>query len=323
MASTTSPSSQTLQFLGALFAQRPAGTVVAVVQLPNAATAHGYSALEPVVDRVLGRAECYVAACALARGPGRGKRTAELAAYLPGAWVDLDVNGSPVRGSDEPVSGHAPSWEAAVEAAFALAWPTFAVASGYGLQPWWLLEDGGYAMHNAAEQERGRRLVHGLQRRLAYDAGWKVDSTADLARVMRVPGTVNDKDPARPVPVRLLDCAGPRYSLEQLERLGAAFADDQAVAGQRDGEPRPVEDWARLLHDGAGDGERHETIWALSGYLLRRGLDPLVAYEVVRAFNDARVRPAYDEATVRKHFKGIARLELKRRRGEFEQAWAT
>lgn len=315
----STPRDQALAFLRALFEHKPTGTVITVVQLPHAAMAHGYNAPGPVVDRVLGRAECYVGACALARQPGRGKRTADIAAFLPGAWIDVDINGSPVRGSAEPVTGHAPDWRTAVEAVFALAPPTFAVASGYGLQPWWLF-NGGYVMHDAGEQARGERLVRGIQRRLAHDAGWEVDSTADLARILRIPGTTNDKDPARPMPVRLLGSGGPRYALDELEALGRDFADTG------DGNPakiaRPPEHWVSVLRDG-GDGNRHDRVWQLTGHLLARGIDPVEAWEVVRCWNDARVHPPYDEDTLFRRFREIARAQVDQLRSEFAQAWGS
>ena len=40
-----------------------------------------------------------------------------------------------------------------------------------------------------------------------------MDATWDLARVMRVPGTMNVKDPNDPRPVLLLSSDGPRYNV--------------------------------------------------------------------------------------------------------------
>ena len=44
----------------------------------------------------------------------------------------------------------------------------------------------------------------------------RLDSTYDLARVFRVPGSCNGKADA-PAPVRLLDDGGPRYTIEQID----------------------------------------------------------------------------------------------------------
>lgn len=148
-----------------------------------------------------------------------------------------------------------------------------------------------------------------MRRRLAADAGWKVDSTGDLARVLRLPGTMNTKaDPA--VPVRLAPTTGPRYTFEQLEQI----AGDHLEQANGKPEPRPAEEYAALVRDGVDVGERHERIWQLAGYLLRRDIDPEVALELVQAFNVARIRPPYNDAHVERLFDGIVRLEVKRRR---------
>jgi hypothetical protein len=168
-------------------------------------------------------------------------------------------------------------------------------------------------LRDAGVQGQARRIVYGIQRRLAHDAGWKVDNTADLARVLRLPGTTNTKG-EEPVDVRIVHSGGPRYQLAGLEQLGADFA------GDGDAEPagvwkpaRPAGEWAQTVRAGADSGERHELIWKLSGYLLRKEIDPAVALELVQAFNVARVRPPYDEANVRRLFDGIVRLEIERR----------
>lgn len=296
-------------FLRALFEHKPVSTVVMVMRDGEWAKANPYLSWTPVVE-MFGRGDVYVGCCALVRKPVRGSRgKASEAGFLPGAWADVDIDGSPVRGSDRTVTGHAPSLEAALQAIVAVAPPTLTVHSGYGVQPWWLINHG-VVLRDAGMQRRAERCVQGLQRRLAADAGWKVDSTGDLARVLRLPGTMNTKaDP--PVPVRLAQTTGPRYTLEELEKLAGDHlqtSDDEAPV------PRPAGEWAQEIRDGVDTGDRHEQIWKLAGYLLRREIDPEVALELVQAFNLARVRPPYDEAKVQKLFDGIVRLEVDRRR---------
>ncbi len=52
--------------------------------------------------------------------------------------------------------------------------------------------------------------------RLLQQQGWTVDATHDLSRLMRIPGTINNKEPALPVRVAVLVQDGPRYSQEEL-----------------------------------------------------------------------------------------------------------
>ena len=319
-ASTLSVEAQRYQahsFLTSLFELKPSTAAIVVAQEGRWHEATGFLSIHPVVERVATRPDFYVGACALLRKPGRGARGKESeAAFMPGAWIDVDIDGSPIRGRTETVTGHAPSRAVALDAIRAIGEPTLIVNSGYGLQPWFLLERG-LVLHDAGEQRLARRIVHGLQRRLEREAGWKVDATADLARVMRVPGTVNTKA-ADPAPVELLPDGGPRYTLEQLQELaGGDLGLALAAAAEVPPAPSPGE-WAERIRDGVGtdteDTTRHERIWQLTGYLLRHDLDPAVAYELVAAFNQARVRPPYDERTVRKHFDGILRKDLEQRR---------
>ena len=299
-------------FLKALFQGKPSGTVVMVMQAPRWSEAKAFLSWAPAVEMSFGKPDVYVGCCAQKRKPGRGARGGEAeAAFLPGAWIDVDINGSP-DGHGGLVTGHAPSRDAAITALGALAKPTLVVNSGYGLQPWYLLAEP-LVLRDAGVQRRAKRIVYGLQRRLAHDAGWKVDNTADLARVLRLPGTTNTKG-EQPVAVSVVYSAGPRYPLSELEQLGAGFALEEDDAGNGYKPARASGDWAALIRDGVDSGDRHERIWQLAGYLLRRELDPEVALELVQAFNLARVRPPYDEANVRRLFDGIVRLEVKRRR---------
>ena len=301
-------------FLKALFEGKPAGTVVMIMQSPRWSEAKAFQSWPPAVELSFGKPDVYVGCCALKRKPGKGSRGGEAeAAFLPGCWIDVDVNGSP-DGHGGVVTGHAPSQEAAITALGRLAKPTLVVSSGYGLQPWYLLAEP-LVLIDAGVQRRAKRIVYGLQRRLEHDAGWKVDNTADLARVLRLPGTTNIKG-EQSVGVTLAYTGGPRYRLAELEELGAEFAPEGEDTGNGWKPARPSEDWARLIRDGVDSGERHERIWQLAGYLLRREIDPEVALEVVQAWNVARIRPPYDEANVKRLFDGIVRREVKRRRDQ-------
>jgi hypothetical protein len=109
--------------------------------------------------------------------------------------------------------------EQALELASSLGMPpTIRVDSGHGLQPYWLFHQP-WIFASAAEREQAQLLVNRFQEALhgnAKDRGWKLDSTQDFARVLRVPGTTNRKPECQPVPVRLLDASGPRYDRRDL-----------------------------------------------------------------------------------------------------------
>lgn len=112
--------------------------------------------------------------------------------------------------------------------------PSAVVESGHGLQPYWPIEDGaigdGFTTAQAsALLRRFGRLVAAV----AETRDVKVDNVFELARVLRVPGTVNNKD--EPVPARLVDLAhpgGPLTIAEVDERL------NEAGIYHRDGDDR-------------------------------------------------------------------------------------
>lgn len=133
---------------------------------------------------------------------------------VPGVWADIDINGGP-----EDKKGAAPDHDAAMELAESIVSPTLVVNSGYGLQAWWLFEPGIWIFENVSAREEAAALVQGFQgvlRANARKSDFTLDSTHDLARLMRIPGALNHKDALHPVPVELLDDGGPRYALAEL-----------------------------------------------------------------------------------------------------------
>jgi len=92
--------------------------------------------------------------------------------------------------------------------------PAAIIMSGHGLQPLWTLDPEDDDAH-LDDDNRGRAVA--LLRRfgrlvwhVASTRGGHVDSVFDLARILRVPGTVNVKDPAVPVPVKVAVCEDSR-----------------------------------------------------------------------------------------------------------------
>lgn len=137
------------------------------------------------------------------------------AAGIMGLWADIDIADPDVHKKwNLP-----PTIDGALELLHAAqAEPTLIVHSGHGLQAWWLFNE-----FWTFDTEDDRLEAAGLAQRWnttlqvrAAERQWVVDSTFDLARVMRVPGTLNRK--GSPVmPVRLLHADGPRYNPDDLE----------------------------------------------------------------------------------------------------------
>jgi hypothetical protein len=76
--------------------------------------------------------------------------------------------------------------------------------------------------------------------------------------------------------------------------------------------PTPPAEWRRLIADGVREGSRNDSITRIAGHLLRRGIDPDVAQELLLAWNDARCCPPLDGSEVAAIFDSIARAEARR-----------
>ena len=137
-------------------------------------------------------------------GGGRGKTDDIIA--IPGLWLDLDYQSPGAHKTRRPLP---PTEDAARSLLDAAPYkPSLIVHSGHGLQVYWLFKEL-TCFDSKGDREAFSRLCRGWQQffqQAGRDRGWHVDSTADLARVLRIPGTYNLKtDQAREVTVRQAD----------------------------------------------------------------------------------------------------------------------
>jgi len=151
---------------------------------------------------------------------------------VAGLWADIDVNGGP-----DDKQGAAPDREAALEVARSIAEPTILVDSGYGLQAWWLFEGGPWRFATYGEQRTAARAAAQWQKLLREQAGFGIDYTHDLARILRLPGTLNGKGGER-VPVSVLE-RGPRHERDELLEIAGRAGD--VDPGYSIGETRTVD----------------------------------------------------------------------------------
>ena len=154
-------------------------------------------------------------------GPaGLGTRQRALNAQvtaIPGLWADIDYSDAVHKKTNLPTREEA---ERLIDEISAVAEPTVVLHSGHGYQLWWCFDkpwrfDNEEARRDAAYLEKAwvERIKH-----LAAQHAWDVDSTVDLARVLRVPGTVNHKG-GDAVPVTLEKFDGPRHTRPSLQKL--------------------------------------------------------------------------------------------------------
>ena len=151
--------------------------------------------------------------------PRRG--SAEHAVELVGLWSDIDIAG-PGHKTTKPLPGTPMAAVEIVQAAM-LPTPTAWIHSGGGLYAWWLLghavpvsDDNRPMLTKLSEDWQAALKVGAGRLGLEYGTG-----VSDLARVLRLPGTVNRKT-AEPAPCALLAAAGPRYGIVALAHAAAA-----------------------------------------------------------------------------------------------------
>jgi hypothetical protein len=125
------------------------------------------------------------------KGPARksaGRGKAKDVTRLSALWADLDVEDGKCASIGVARSIIDDLSEVLVTR------PVAVTETGHGLHPYWVVEDGAIAGHFTNERaavllDRWKRLVT----EIANMHGAKVDSVFDLARVLRVPDTYNNK----------------------------------------------------------------------------------------------------------------------------------
>jgi len=150
-----------------------------------------------------------------------GARTrvrSETSAGIFGLWADIDIA--------DPVAhkkwGLPPDMESAVELLDATGLPpTVVIHSGHGLQAWWLFKEA-WIFEDDSDRTEAAVLAESWNTTIrvhATERNWTVDSTFDLARVMRIPGTKNRKgEPIVPVTFYREEL-GPRYDPSDIEEF--------------------------------------------------------------------------------------------------------
>jgi hypothetical protein len=101
--------------------------------------------------------------------------------------------------------------------------PSIVVISGTGCHAYWLLQED-VVITNLDEREAAKKLVANFHQGVnEFFAPTEFDHTQDIARVMRVPGFVNLKDPNVGLSVEILVMdTSVRYSLEEIISVSAS-----------------------------------------------------------------------------------------------------
>lgn len=280
-----------LAFLTAVYPDLPG--LLCIFELPSR-QARYFSDREAAAHWAVSRSgeqNVYFAVSLFREQPERGRGTEALSAGIPGVWADIDVRGAAHKADNLP-----PSIEAAKEMLAAIqVQPTLLVHSGHGLQAYWLFREF-WTFESEDDAARAKSLCvrwQAMLRGVAQARGWTIDPTADLARVLRVPGTLNRKIQTAIRRVRFRP-AGERYNQSDLEELVFDIPDDiEPAAGkparEDDGEPANFPavldncSWARHCRDDATSLPEPEWYQALTIVARCREAEKH-AHEISRAY---------------------------------------
>jgi hypothetical protein len=124
---------------------------------------------------------------------GANKRPSALqVSSIPGLWLDIDIAGPAHKKENLPAS-HEDAIDL-LKSSLPLP-PTILVDSGHGLHAYWLFKEP-WMFETEDERQQAASLMRRFVLSFKYHAavrGWAMDSVFDLARVLRVPGTLNTK----------------------------------------------------------------------------------------------------------------------------------
>ena len=154
--------------------------------------------------------------------------------------------------------------------------PTEIVNSGNGMQVYWLLSD---RLDLRTDRQAAIDLLKKWEEQVQDSLlPYAVDSVADLPRILRLPGFLNNKDQDNPKPVRSLMSDGPTYTVAEIAALvpegpprrpTQARSRAKASIGRLAARPltdgMTAEDWVRhaaTCENIVGFSERWKAIWS-------------------------------------------------------------
>jgi hypothetical protein len=219
--------SPTRQFLEALFANKPEKLHILIWTIANKSSRWFCSVESAILYTESGGGQDIFVGVGLSDrdlGPDRRCPSKEIAA-IGGLWVDIDL-----RSDAHPRTTLPCTVKEALSILPADFPPTFVIATGNGIHVWLLFRKL-YLFHSEEDRAAAALLAkrwNTLIRDNARMRGWKIERLCDLARILRIPGTTNRKDPANPKAVMIQSYSDHRYNPSELVK----YLDDLAVGRQ-------------------------------------------------------------------------------------------
>lgn len=160
---------------------------------------------------------------------------------IPGLWADVDYAHDLHQKNNLPPS-RADAVSLITSSLPPHLQPTITIHTGHGYQFYWLFKEP-YVIETDQDRVEIEDLSRAWQYTLKYHAarrGWDVDSTFDLSRVFRLPGSLNRK--GTPVPVSSEQVGGDRYNPEDFKQVLVDVdpARDSEIAGLLSEDKNPL-----------------------------------------------------------------------------------
>ncbi len=207
------------EFLQALYEQAPEGYISVSIFKPRQTTrwvkATDIDELRKTCLKAAQKTDVYYGVGIRKEKLPKGRGKQEDVIGIPGLWMDIDIqNGAAHKKDTLPESPE----EAITFLKELPCTPSAIINSGNGVHAYWLFNEPWY-FDDAEERNKAAAVLHGWQNTVHEMAGrknWELDSTHDLPRVLRVPGTLNHKtDP--PKEVSVIELNDTRYDLDDIE----------------------------------------------------------------------------------------------------------
>jgi putative DNA primase/helicase len=191
---------------------------------------------------------------------------------IPAVWCDLDFSTS----SPAEVWGRIRNFQFP---------PTVVVGSGGGLHPYWKFR---------SPQPANAKVIEPLLRGVTLVLGGDMEC-AEIAHVMRLPGTANFKyDPPRPCVIAEANW-NLRYSPEDFARFVTASQESKQQAKQQ-ARQKTTTGGAAKVHE----PNRHNTLLALARSLRQQGMSRDDILAMLRVFNQERCEPPKSDDELQK-----------------------
>ncbi|MBI9082709.1 MAG: hypothetical protein JEZ11_03870 [Desulfobacterales bacterium] len=204
-------------FLDALFGEKPDGAWIYLWKLSTKKSIWFQDVTKAGAYLEKDNADMFVGCGMVSRkGTPSTRVKAEQVKGIPGFYADIDIKHAVHKNTNLPetvkeamslIKGHGFD-------------PSLVIHSGHGLQAWWLFKEP-WMFDDDAEREKAAALSQRLTETLRSNAGargWGVDGVHDLSRVLRVPGTFNNKQ-GDMIPVVCFEENTVRYNPDDFDEL--------------------------------------------------------------------------------------------------------